>query len=91
MPGFHAGGSPEHLHALREYIDVMRGHPAALGLGGPRTRDVQLPVHRRVAATARVDEVDGDLRVLDPAAVPVYWHWTPTVCVPFFTSPVTHR
>jgi mRNA interferase MazF len=38
---------------------------------------------------AGVDEVDGGLRVLGPPAVPVHWHWTSTVRVPFFTSQVS--
>ena len=42
------------------------GGPAAVGVAGPGTRDIQLPVHRRVPRAAGVDEVDGDLGVLDP-------------------------
>lgn len=46
----------------------VRGEPgrlAAVGLVGPRARDVQLPVHRGMSAPACVDQVDGDLGVSD--------------------------
>jgi hypothetical protein len=65
------------------------GCPAAVRVARPGARDVQLPVHRRVPTHPGVDEIDRDLGVLDPPAVPVYWRWAPTVWVPFFTSPVS--
>jgi hypothetical protein len=40
---------------------------AAAGIGGPRPWNVQFPVHRGVPTRAGIDEVDGDLGVLDPA------------------------
>ncbi|MDQ0956459.1 hypothetical protein QFZ66_000337 [Streptomyces sp. B4I13] len=40
--------------------------PAAVRVARPGARDVQLPVHRRVPPRAGVDEVDGDLGILDP-------------------------
>jgi hypothetical protein len=40
---------------------------AAVGVGGPRARNVEFPVHCGVAALACVDQVDGDLGVFDPA------------------------
>jgi hypothetical protein len=42
------------------------GGPAAVRVARPRARDVMFPVHRRVPAQSRIDEVDGDLRVFDP-------------------------
>jgi hypothetical protein len=41
--------------------------PAAIRVRGPRARDVQLPVHRRVSALACINEIHGDLQILDPA------------------------
>lgn len=40
---------------------------AAVGGGGPGARDVQFPIHGGVPALTGVDQVDGNLGVLDPA------------------------
>jgi hypothetical protein len=64
-PADHAGGQ---LRFGREDgVLAQARSPAAVCIARPRARDVQLPVHRRVPAQSRVDEVDGDLRVLDPS------------------------
>lgn len=82
----HTGGQ---LRLGRDGVLVQARGSAAIRVARPGVRCVQLPVHRRVPAQSRVDEVDSDLRVSILPAVPVYWRWTPTVCVPFFTSPVS--
>lgn len=43
------------------------GGAAAVGIGGPGARDVQLPVHHGVPALAGVDQADSYLGILDPA------------------------
>jgi hypothetical protein len=45
-------------------IVIEAGGPAAVGIG---TRSIEFPVHCGVPAAAGVDQVDGDLGVLDPA------------------------
>ena len=42
----------------------------------------QLPVDHGVPSLAGIGQVDGDLGVLDPTAVPVSWRCTPTVWCP---------
>lgn len=46
---------------------VQARSPAAVRVACPRARNVQLAVHCSVSAAARVDEMDGDLGVLNPA------------------------
>ncbi|GAA3469441.1 hypothetical protein GCM10018965_039940 [Nonomuraea roseola] len=61
----HAGGQ---LRLGREDgVLVQARSPAAVRVACPRARNVQLAVHCRVSAAARVDEIDGDLGVLNPA------------------------
>ncbi|ANP51876.1 hypothetical protein AVL59_21925 [Streptomyces griseochromogenes] len=50
---------------------------------------MQFPVHRRVSALAGVDEVDGDLGVLDPPGGAGVLALDPDRASPLFTSPVS--
>lgn len=63
--GDHASGQHRLGRELR--IVTEAGGPAAAGIGGPGTRNIGFPVHLGVPAAAGVDQVDGDLGVLDPA------------------------
>lgn len=63
--GDHASGQLRLGRELR--IVTEAGGPAAVGIGGPGTRNIEFPVHCGVPAAAGVDQVDGDLGVLDPA------------------------
>jgi hypothetical protein len=60
--GDHASGQLRLGRELR--IVTEAGGPAAVGIG---TRNIEFPVHCGVPAAAGVDQVDGDLGVLDPA------------------------
>jgi hypothetical protein len=60
------------------------GSLQALRIVDPSLGQVQLPVDQGVPGVTDIDQVDGDLGVLDPTGVPVYWRCTPTVWVPFF-------
>jgi len=63
--GDHASGQFWLGRELR--LVTESGGPAAVGVGGPGTRNIEFPVYRGVPAAAGVDQVDGDLGVLDPA------------------------
>lgn len=82
-------GGPRRGRTGRPGVRGESGRTAAVQVARPGARDVQLPVHRRVTASTGIDQVDRNLGVLDPSRLPVYWRWTPTVWVPFFTSPVS--
>jgi hypothetical protein len=64
-PGDHAGGQ----FRLGGECGLLAepGGMAAVGVGGPGARNVQFPVHRGVPAPTGVDQVDGNLGILDPA------------------------
>jgi len=61
----HRGG--QFRLGLEGELVVEPGGLTAIRIAGPRARDVQLPVHRGVSALPGVDQVDGDLGVLDPS------------------------
>ncbi|MGY4388372.1 hypothetical protein ACVWXB_001671 [Streptomyces sp. TE12347] len=63
------GDHPSRQYRLGREGEVFgdAGGPAAVEVVGPRARDVQGPVDRGMPAGGGVDEVDGDLGVLDPA------------------------
>lgn len=61
--GDHEGGQLWFGRELR--LVTESGGPAAIGVGGPGTRNIEFPVDRRVPSRGRVGEVNGYLAVLN--------------------------